>query len=120
MILILPNPVSNNAKAAAVGGRFISTKSAKQFKSDVGWLAKASKCKMLTGKVSVSIDYHPRENKDGSASEARLDIDNIPKVLFDALKGIAWIDDKQVTKLFIQIASPRPYGGLTVIIEGIS
>ena len=120
MILVLPNPISNNAKANVVGGKLYTTKKTNSFKKEVGWLAKASRCKMLTGNVSVSIDYHPRQNLDGSASESRLDIDNIPKVLFDALKGIAWVDDKQVTKLFIQIASPKPDGGLTVIIEGIA
>ena len=117
MKLNLPYPVSNNNNARMVNGRVLTSKAAKAYKADVGWLARVAKCPLLEGDVIVNVFLHPKMNLDGAASKNRLDLDNVFKVLFDALNGIAWKDDRQVIRLFGSVSTPMINGGLTVIIE---
>lgn len=119
MILKLPYPVSNNRNARMYNGRMVTSKEAVKYKADVGWIAKAAQCKILEGAVSVTVSLHPKTTKSGAASKTLLDLDNTVKCVFDALNGIAWKDDKQVVKLFMQVDSPIENGGLTVVIEGL-
>ena len=117
MKLNLPYPVSNNQNARMVGGRVITSKAAKAYKAEVGWLARQAKCNLHIGDVSISILFHPKMNLDGSANKRRLDMDNLFKNIFDALNGIAWNDDKQITRLYAEVSTPMKDGGLTVVIE---
>ena len=117
MKLHLPYPVSNNNNARMVNGRVLTSKAAKAYKADVGWLARVAKCPLLEGDVSVNVFLHPKMNLDGSANKNRHDLDNVFKVLFDALNGIAWKDDRQIIRLFGAVSTPMSNGGLTVIIE---
>lgn len=119
MVIDLPYPVSLNRNLRNVKGNVLVSKEAKQYKSDVGWLAKAAGCKVMTGDISVSVNFHPKTNKDGSASKTRLDIDNVIKTVFDAMNGVCWVDDKQVVRLFIEIGKPILNGGLTVVVDEI-
>lgn len=117
MKLNLPYPVSNNNNARMVNGRVITSKAAKAYKADVGWLARVAKCPMLEGDVIVNVFLHPKMNLDGAASKNRLDLDNSLKLGLDALNGIAWKDDKQITRIYAAVSTPMINGGLTVIIE---
>ena len=117
MKLNLPYPVSNNNNARMVNGRVLTSKAAKDYKADVGWLAKAAKCPLLEGDVSITIYLHQKMNLDGTANKNRQDLDNIFKTVFDALNGIAWNDDKQITRIYAAVSTPLSNGGLTVIIE---
>ena len=117
MKLNLPYPVSNNNNARMVNGRVLTSKAAKAYKAEVGWLARVAKCPMLDGDVIVTVFLHPKMNLDGSASKNRLDLDNSLKLGLDALNGIAWKDDRQVIRLFGSVSTPMINGGLTVIIE---
>ena len=49
-----------------------------------------------------------------TAPLTRLDVDGGIKITLDALQGLAYANDKQVTRLSAQIGLPRPAGGLTV------
>jgi Holliday junction resolvase RusA-like endonuclease len=62
----------------------------------------------------VSIRLHPRVTKTGEASQVRVDIDNAIKCALDAGNLLLWADDKQVVKLYAEVADPIPYGGLTL------
>jgi crossover junction endodeoxyribonuclease RusA len=120
LILKLPYPISNNARNCIANGRLVSTKAAKDYKTEVGWIAKAAKCKMLTGDVSLTIGFHPKLTAKGASSKVKLDIDNVAKSMIDALSGIAFIDDSQIARLLIQREGPIEKGGLTVIIESLT
>jgi crossover junction endodeoxyribonuclease RusA len=46
----------------------------------------------------------------------RIDIDNAQKVALDALQGIAYENDRQITSLWIKLGQPIKDGGLHVTI----
>src|SRR6478735_350471 len=105
--LILPTPPSNNhyRKNYCTGhvneyGHHIVRSSlspkAKEYRTMVGWEAKAAGIRLSKAKMSVVVDVFCVEGK------LTLDLDNIPKVLFDALTGVAWEDDKQVFEMQIR------------------
>lgn len=106
--LTLPTPPSNNnykrhfcTRSVTHGpGRDIHTvraaltdraKEYKQTVVDAAWEARTS---MIDGEVRVRVVVH--EGKQ------RIDLDNIPKVLFDALNGIAWRDDSQIAEYTVR------------------
>ena len=117
IVLDLPYPVSNNKNARMVNGRMVISAEARAYKNTVGWIAKSVGAKVQKGDLCVTVNYKPRMNKDGSASKVRMDIDNVLKVMFDALNGIAWVDDSQIVKLIAMVDKPCESGGLKVIIE---
>lgn len=110
--LVLPWPVSCNRywRTRTVKGFAMTyvSEEAKQYKRDVAWLAKAAGLRApLSGRVRVDIQLYPQQPQD-FAKRARLnpdnwddgvrciDLDNARKVLYDALKGIAFEDDKWI------------------------
>ena len=117
MKLNLPYPVSNNQNTRTYDGRVLTSKAAKAYKTEVGWLARQARCNLHTGDISVSILFHPKMNLDGSGNKNRLDLDNSLKVLLDSLNGIAWNDDKQITRIYAEVSTPIKDGGLTIVIE---
>ena len=117
MKLNLPYPVSNNENTRMFNGRILTSKPAKAYKADIGWIARVAKCPMLDGDVSLTVFLHPKMNLDGTANKNRQDLDNIFKILLDGLNGIAWKDDKQITRIYAAVSTPVKNGGLTVIIE---
>lgn len=68
----------------------------------------------MQGDLSVHVRLHPRSTKAGETSKTRLDIDNAIKCALDAGNGVLWEDDKQVVRLFAEVAEPRPGGGLSI------
>ncbi len=91
---------------------------AKAYKERVGWLAKAAGVrKPMTGRVAVHIalypnrplDWQSRQRKFGAAWDDTvqcIDLDNANKVLLDALKGVAIVDDKWVRRLVSERMEP--------------
>lgn len=90
---------------------------AEKWKKEAALLFKAAGIRMYNSDVEVKMILHPRMNKDGTASQSRIDIDNPIKVAIDSLKGYAYADDKQVVKVSSEIGPPIKGGGLTVTIE---
>ncbi|MCI5969153.1 RusA family crossover junction endodeoxyribonuclease, partial [Helicobacter sp.] len=74
--------------------RYIS-KSGIEFKRALALSAKASKVIITKKQVRLSIIWHKKDKR-------RRDIDNILKPILDALNGIAYYDDSQVTELFVK------------------
>ncbi len=89
--LILPYPPSVNSLYATFRGRRIISAKGRQFKRDVGLLAKSQGAKILLGDLSVTFRVF-RPKKTG-------DLDNRLKISQDALKGICFDDDKQIIEI---------------------
>jgi len=112
VVLVLPYPISANRywRSRAVKGMAMTYVSveAKSYKSEVAWLVKQAGIRTpFLGRVSVDIRLFPKRPQDW-ATRARknptswddtvqcIDLDNARKVLYDALKGLAFEDDKWI------------------------
>lgn len=94
------------------------TPEAKAFKEEVGWILKSKGVRQaLKGRVQVDIqmyphrplDYKKRMRDHGDLwddSVMRLDLDNARKVVNDALKEVAFADDKCIFKDSGEVMEP--------------
>lgn len=89
--LILPYPPSANIYWRHNRGRTHRSREADAYIEHVGWICVENALQPATGKVCLSFDFY-RPIKRG-------DIDNLLKVTIDALRGHAYVDDKQVVEL---------------------
>lgn len=126
----LPYPISANRYfrdrvipagpgRAAIVQRYV-TKEAREYQHTVGWMLKGAGMRQpLKCRVRVDLQLHPhcpqdwrtRQKKDPlwwADSVQRLDLDNVRKVLIDALKGVAIVDDVQVWEDSGKVMEPRP------------
>lgn len=97
---------------------YVSTE-AKNYKEAVGWLLRnAGVRQQLTGWVRIDLQLRPACPKDWAKRQRqdqlwwastvqRLDLDNTRKVVYDAIKGIAIEDDKQVWKDTGEVLEPQ-------------
>lgn len=119
--LRLPYPISSNRYwRTRVAGKIAITyvsPEAKSYKSVVGWTAKAAGVKQITTPVRIDLCLCPKQNKDGTASKVRLDLDNAIKVMIDALNGIAYADDKQVVEINATLGNAHPDGAIFVTVS---
>jgi crossover junction endodeoxyribonuclease RusA len=114
MIYEFSYPVSNNRNVRFGNGRAYTSPEAKAYKLECGYKAKVFGATILNGDLWLNLYIHPKIKKNGEASKVGLDIDNICKVLFDALNGVLWHDDKQIKKLHIEYAKPVLGGRITL------
>lgn len=116
IVLTLPYPISANRywRSFVPRGhqRAIVTLSdeAKSYKAEVAWTAKAAGIRTpLAGRVAVALQLYPKRPQDWAKRAARaplnwdddvqcIDLDNARKVLYDALKGIAFEDDRWIRR----------------------
>ncbi len=85
-------PLSTNALYISSGGRRFLTSKARDNKDAIGWEARAQyRGKPLSGPLVVEIALYWPDKR-------RHDVDNI-KALLDALTGILWEDDSQISTL---------------------
>ena len=68
------------------------------FKNAVGWAAQQAGAVVWTGPVIVAINVHIR-----NPLKRRWDLDNVLKSCTDALNGVCYVDDKQITSASIRI-----------------
>lgn len=136
--LVLPWPVSANRywRSFVPRGhqRAIVTLSdeAKAYKQEVGWLAKAAGVrKPITGRVAVDVQLYPMRPADWAKRAAKdpagwddtvrcIDLDNARKVLYDALKGVAFEDDKWVRKDSAERMEPDGEARVVVTVRRIT
>ncbi|MGN6314625.1 MAG: RusA family crossover junction endodeoxyribonuclease [Rhodanobacteraceae bacterium] len=117
----LPYPVSSNRYWRPVNiGKHITivpTKEAKAYKAEVAWRAKAAGVQPVTGRVALTVRMYPQRPQDWAKRAARnpdswdddvrsIDLDNALKVLLDALKGVAFDDDKWVRRIDAERCEP--------------
>ena len=119
-ILTLSYPVSANRYWRTCRGRTYRSAEAERYKTGAKAAAGMAGVVAIDGPVAVSVTLHPKLTKKGTASKARMDLDNCIKVTLDALNGVAYLDDSQVVRLIAEIGPPMSGGGLSVAVEGVS
>lgn len=120
----LPYPVSSNRywrSYVPKGHRraiVVLSDEAKSYKSQVGWIAKTSGLRNpFMGRVHVHVELFPAKPMDAEKRMRKLgdgwddnvrsiDLDNALKVTIDALKGIAYADDRQIWRLTAERMEP--------------
>lgn len=122
--MMLPYPISANRYWRTFRGRNVRSSEAMAYKAEVQEIAAECMTSILEGCVSVKLVLHPvlpqdaarRAKKDPrwGLSVRRIDIDNAQKVALDALQGIAYHNDRQITNLSIRLGIPVEGGGLSV------
>lgn len=123
MTITLPYPISANLywRTCVIGKRaqtYVSAE-AKAYKQHAAWLARAAGVRVLECEVSVAYVLHPKLTVKGEASRVRCDLDNVLKVLGDAMNGVAWVDDKQIVEIHARIGEPVKDGAITISIEPV-
>ena len=109
-ILNLPVPPSINSYwKPHRGGGIYKTQEAKRYSQGIANRLYAEGMRPLVGDVRVDIDWFRVPARKGPR-----DIDNILKCLLDALEGIAYRNDSQVTQIR---ATKHPPRGPTSFIE---
>lgn len=122
--LTLPYPISANrywrsyvprGKSRAMT---VLSDEAKAYKRDAAWLARKQGLRQpIDGRVMLTVRLYPKRPQDAAKRAARdpmgwddsvqcLDLDNSLKVLIDALKGIAFADDRWVWRIDAQRMEP--------------
>lgn len=125
--MLLPYPISTNRYWRNFGGRMVRSPEAVAYKEQVQWVAMKEKIALITSPVSVEMTLHPPAPKDWEKRQKndiqwalkvrRIDLDNAQKVALDALQGIAYDNDRQITSLSISLGQPfYPDGGLVVVV----
>ena len=136
LTLILPYPISANRYWASriitpKGGRPMAltyvTPDAKDFKEQVGWIAKAAGVRTpIIGRVAIEVKLYPNRPLDFAARMRKfgpawddtvqcLDLDNCHKVLLDAIKGIVIEDDKWVRRIHSERMEPDAHKARMVV-----
>jgi crossover junction endodeoxyribonuclease RusA len=149
LTVTLPYPVSANRywRVRVVKGvpmNYVSSE-AKAYKEQVAWILRSAGVRApLVGRIAVDYTLYPKRPQDWQRRAKKLgdawhddvmclDLDNAQKVLLDALKGIAFDDDKWVRRItaeraepdgearivvrISQIATPQPQGSLPICAE---
>lgn len=69
----------------------------------VAWTTKAAGVKPIDGAIELTLWlFFPRPKRPTNPFPSRNDVDKLARSCMDALTGIAWADDQQVTDLFVQ------------------
>lgn len=110
------HPISANRYWKVARNMIYISAEAKAYKREVAWAAKVAGVRLSDAPMAVGITYHPRITKKAIASRTRLDLDNVIKVLSDALNGVAWLDDSQVVDIRAAIGAPIIDGGVTITV----
>lgn len=76
----------------------------------IAWRAKEAKLEKWDGRITLYCDF-------GLRTKRRVDLDNLVKAVMDALTGIAWDDDSQVTCLYASKHHRPGSPGVDVTIE---
>jgi crossover junction endodeoxyribonuclease RusA len=91
MIVTLPVPPSANRYWRVFRGRAVVSQEARQYKGFAGLFYRNAGGTLHDGPVCLTMTVY-RARKAG-------DLDNFEKVLLDALRGLAYIDDAQVVEI---------------------
>ena len=109
----LPWPVSINRYLRRAGVVMHTTKEAKQYRKDVGWLC-AWQPRFGSKRLRVHITANPPDRR-------RRDLDNLQKALLDSLMHAGlFADDSQIDDLQIVRGEVCKPGSVTVTIEAIA
>lgn len=125
--MLLPYPPSTNRYWRSFRGRMVRSREAVAYKEHVQSISRKAGLQTLREQVKVSMVLHPplpqdwvkrsKRDKNYVLGLRRIDLDNAQKVALDALQGIAFENDRQVTDLSICLGCAIEGGGLTIEIE---
>lgn len=94
MRVVLPSPPSANAYWRSVGARVLKSAAARKYVARAALCCIAARVKPLAGDVAVRVKWY-RPAKRG-------DLDNHLKVALDALQGLCYMNDGQITRLMAE------------------
>ena len=109
--LVLPLPPSANRYWRTFRNVVVVSEEARAYKAGVKASALEQGATLIPGDVAVYIDVY-RSRKAG-------DLDNRIKVALDALKGIAFEDDRQVVKIHARRFDDRNNGRIEITVETV-
>lgn len=132
--LVLPYPISANAywRSFVPKGhvRPVTTLSedARKFKAEVAKLCMLARVRKIAGPIEIAYTLFPQRPQDWAKRAQRdpngwqqtvrsIDLDNASKVLLDALKGIAFDDDRLVERIVAERAIPDGDARVVVTIQ---
>lgn len=105
-------PVPLQRARRGAGGRFYTPRASKVYKDKVGWLARQAGVRCLKGPVRLTVAVWVPDAR-------RRDVDNVAKACMDALTGIAWQDDSQVSRLVVTRQLDRERPRVVVTVEAV-
>ena len=112
---VFANPLPKQSFKMGRGGGY-TPQATKDYQELVSWMAK--KCladmghKPMQGNISVEL-YFWRGNK------RKVDLDNLSKCVLDAMNGVIYEDDRQITALHLFKAYDKENPRLKVVVEPI-
>lgn len=132
--LRLPYPLSANKYWRPVviknHAMIVPTREAKEFKAEIALLAVAAGIRVpLDGRVALRVDLFPDRPQDWAKRAQRnpdtwdddircIDLDNCQKVLIDALNKVAWVDDSQLRRIYLERQEPDQFGARCIVTIG--
>lgn len=108
----------------------VLSEEAKAYKADIAVLAAAAGLRTpLEGRVAMRVDLFPNRPLDwAKRAQANpdtwdddvqcIDLGNCEKVLGDALQGIAYVNDKQIRRLYLERQEPDQHGARVIVTVG--
>lgn len=103
-------PVPKGRPRLGKGGNTYTPKRTRAYEDAIGWAWKETGERPFEGDVSMSIDIF-------EAPGHPADLDNHVKAILDALQGLAFANDRQVTVLFAEIMRASAEPGIVLIVE---
>jgi Holliday junction resolvase RusA-like endonuclease len=85
-------------------------KRAREFKEKLGWLAKQSGARPLSGRVELIFEWHSTKKCNG-------DLDNKLKLVQDSLNNITYVDDKQIMEIRARKVEYGLFDGLLIEVK---
>lgn len=102
--LVVPGDPIPWKRAGRRGGATYTPPDVRRAEETIRWLAKDAGASPVDGDVTVEVIFYRRTGQ-------RCDLDNLLKLVLDALNGFAWIDDSQVVSILaektVDAANPR-------------
>lgn len=110
--IVLPLPPSANRYWRYVAGRPVVSAQARDYKAEVAVIASIAGWSPVAEDVAVVLRFY-RQRKHG-------DLDNYVKILLDALKHIAYMDDSQVSELHMWRHDDKDYPRVEVEVRMVT
>ena len=116
--VFIAGPPVPKARPRVVNGRTYTPKRTKEYEDRIGWAWREANllyAQPSSGRVAVSIEVF----EDKRVPQRMGDLDNYVKAALDALNGIAWKDDRQVSGIDARIERETPQStcGLRVTVK---
>lgn len=127
--MLLPYPPSANRYYRSFRGRMVRSSAAVAYRETVERIANENGVRLHEGPVKVTIRLLPPKPQDWlkrlkrvGVSDSllgvrRIDLDNALKVALDALQGIAYLNDRQITTLRVSLGMAVECGGVLATVD---